>query len=273
MRRLLASQVAVTYKVQVSGSKTANDFVLSALKSTNAQTQIITSLSASNQGYTVTSVSDASVSAVSSAPSMAPVSVAAYGATTASSCFAGSETVQMESGDVKSMADVRVGDRVLAADSTGKTVFASVVYLPHGANKEVATFNHISTRDGRDVKVTMNHVIFAGVCGSTLPLVYASAVSVGDCIVTVSGQEEVVSVAAVKSEGVYTIVTTEEYVVVNGIIASPFGANHMMANMYYNIHRFLFALSPLLLTSSLLHSANEKMAILIPFFGPSAVTL
>jgi predicted Zn-dependent protease len=67
---------------------------------------------------------------------------------------------------------------------------------------------------------------------------------------------------------VYTIVTTEEFVVVNGIIASSFGANHMMANLYYNIHRFMYALSPFLLTSSLLHTANEKLGMIIPLFGP-----
>jgi hypothetical protein len=66
---------------------------------------------------------------------------------------------------------------------------------------------------------------------------------------------------------VYTIVTTEEFVIVNGIIASSFGANHMMANLYY-IHRFMYALSPFLLTSSLLHIANEKLGIIIPLFGP-----
>lgn len=261
----------MTYKVQVSGSKTANNFVQSALKSSNTQTQIITSLSACNQGYAVTSVSDATVNAVTAAPSMTPVAASSYGTSTTSSCFAASETVQLESGGVKSMADVKIGDRVLAADSTGKSVFSAVVFLPHGANKNIATFNQISTRNGRDVKMTMNHVIFAGACGSTLPLVYASEVSVGDCINTVSGQDVVVSVQAVQSEGIYTVVTKEEFVVVNGIIASPFGANHMMANMFYNVHRFLYSLSPLLLSSSLLQSVNEKMGIMIPLFGPSAL--
>jgi Hint module len=266
-RKLLGSQVAVTFKVQVSGSKTANNFVMLALKSANTQTQIITSLSACNQGYAVSSVSDATVTAVTAAPSMTPVAAPTY---TTSSCFAASETVQLESGDTKFVADVRIGDRVLAADSTGKLVFSPVVYLPHGANKDIATFSQISTRNGRDVKMTINHVIFAGACGSILPLVYASEVNVGDCIDTVSGQDVVVSVDAVQSEGVYTVITKEEFIVVNGIIASPFGANHMMANMYYNIHRFLFSLSPLLLSCPLLQSANEKMGIVIPLFGPSA---
>ena len=179
----------------------------------------------------------------------------------------------MQSGEVKSIAEVKVGDVVLAATTVGKTVFSEVVYVPHGANKEIALFAHITTESGRDLKMTMNHILPAGVCGSTLPLVYASEVSVGSCIQTVSGEEKVSMVESLRGEGVYTIVTKEEFVVVNGIIASSFGANHMMANLYYNIHRFAYAVSPLLLSSSLLHSANEMLGMLIPLFSIAAKSL
>ena len=120
---------------------------------------------------------------------------------------------------------------------------------------------------GHDVKVTKNHVLPAGVCGSVQPLVYASQVSVGECIMTVSGEERVSAVESVRGEGVYTIVTKEEYVVVNGIIASPFGVNHMMANLYYNMHRFIFNMAPALLASAFLQSVNDKLEIVTPLFG------
>ena len=139
--------------------------------------------------------------------------------------------------------------------------------MPHKSNKQRALFVRIATESGRDVKVTKNHVLPAGACGSALPLVYASQVSAGECIMTVSGEEKVSAVETVQGEGVYTIVTKEEYIVVNGIIASPFGANHMMANLYYNVHRFLYSVSPLLLASKLLQSANEGLGVAIPLFG------
>jgi hypothetical protein len=69
--------------------------------------------------------------------------------------------------------------------------------------------------------------------------------------------EEVSGVETVQGQGLYTIVTGEEYVVVNGIIASPFAFNHMVANFYYNIHRFVYACVPVLLTSRVFRSANE----------------
>ena len=174
-------------------------------------------------------------------------------------CFAGSETVSLESGESKAISDVKVGDRVLAANAAGEIVFSEVVFVPHGANTEIALFTRISTVDGREIKMTQNHILPAGACKSStsMPLIYASQVSVGDCIQTVSGEQKVSEVASVRGEGVYTVVTKEEYIVVNGIIASPFGINHMIANMYYNIHRIAYASAPLLMSSPIVHSFNE----------------
>ena len=98
--------------------------------------------------------------------------------------------------------------------------FDQVVFIPHGANRQRAIFTHITTHSGRDIKMTQNHVLPAGTCSlstshqtqspsALLPLVYASQVSVGDCIMTVAGQEKVSAVEKVHSEGVYTIVTNQ----------------------------------------------------------------
>ena len=174
-------------------------------------------------------------------------------------CFAGSETVHLESGEVRVMSDVRVGDRVLAADAAGRTSYSDVVFVPHRANNDDALFTLITTASGRDIKMTPSHIILAGPCHSLgpLPLTYASSVLVGDCVMTVSGKDMVSTVETVQGKGLYTIVTKEEYVVVNGIIASPFAVNHMLANLYYNVHRLVYASAPSLLNNPPLHYANE----------------
>jgi Hint module len=172
-------------------------------------------------------------------------------------CFAGSETLHLESGEVRAISNVRVGDRVLSADAAGRTSYSDVVFVPHRANSDDALFTHITTASGRDIKMTPSHIILAGPCHSPLPLTYASLVSVGDCVMTVSGEDMVSTVETVQGKGLYTVVTKEEYVVVSGIIASPFAANHMLANLYYNIHRFVYASAPSFLNNAALHSANE----------------
>jgi hypothetical protein len=50
-----------------------------------------------------------------------------------------------------------------------------VIYKPHKINKDIDTFAHISTKN-HDVKMTPTHILPGGVCGSVLPLVYASKV-------------------------------------------------------------------------------------------------
>ena len=174
-------------------------------------------------------------------------------------CFDGSETLHLESGEVRAISNVRVGDRVLSADAAGRTSYSDVVYVPHRANSDDALFTHITTTSGRDIKMTPSHIILAGPCHSSapLPLTYASLVSVGDCVMTVSGEDMVSTVETVQGKGLYTVVTKEEYVVVNGIIASPFAANHMLANLYYNIHRLVYTSAPSFLNNAALHSANE----------------
>ena len=174
-------------------------------------------------------------------------------------CFAGTETVALESGEIKSISGVVVGDRVLAADARRQPLFAEFIFVPHGANEEEAFFTHITTALGRDIKLTASHILPAGDCDSQSPLphVYASEVTVGSCILTVSGVEKVSAVGAVPGLGLYTIITKEQYVVVNGIIASPFAFSHVLGNCYYNIHRLVHAFFPSTLRSPLLHSINE----------------
>lgn len=188
-----------------------------------------------------------------------PNAVSASSGTSAADCFAGSETVRLECGEDRQISQIMAGDRVLSADAAGKISFSEVVYVPHSANKVTATLIHITTTNGRDIKMTKSHVLPAGACGtsSPLPLKYASQVAVNDCVMTVTGEETVSTVGTTLADGLYTIVTIEEFIVVNGIISSPFAHNHIAANFFYHVHRFLYSAAPQLLLSPLLRSANE----------------
>ena len=158
-------------------------------------------------------------------------------------CFAGSELVTLESGD-KQMSEVQMGDRILTVNNKGEQVFSDVVFVPHGANEERTTFTVVTTDGGRDLKMTTNHFLPAGACAtpSTLSVIAASQVKVGDCVQTVSGREQVVSIKKVEGKGIYTIIAMEELIVVNGVVATPYGGvNPTLANMYYNMHRLAYA--------------------------------
>jgi hypothetical protein len=122
-------------------------------------------------------------------------------------------------------------------------VYSDVAYLPHGKNTDKAVFKVLATEAGRDVKMTANHVLPAGACGlASLPYVAASSVVVGDCVQTVSGRERVVSVSTTEGAGIYTAIAMEELLVVNGVVATPYGGvNPTLANVYYNLHRLAYS--------------------------------
>ena len=157
----------------------------------------------------------------------------------------------MENGQTKAISEVQVGDRILSADVQGKTSFSDVVYVPHSANTIEAMFVVLTTESGRSVKMTTNHILPAGQCGAAMSVRRADAVSMGDCVMTVDGAEKVMDMVTMQGKGIYTVVTNEEYLVVNGIVATPFGGiNPTLANIYYNLHRLMYALMPKMVMAS-----------------------
>ena len=180
-----------------------------------------------------------------------------------SSCFAGSETVTLESRSIVPISTVRVGDRVLASDAAGKLSFSDVIAVPHAQNAIVATFAEIATVSGRSVKLTPAHLVSAGACGSDFGLIPAGEVAIGSCLCTVDGFEVVESISMVKASGIYTVVTMEEYVVVNGVVASPFAVSHTVGNAFYGIYRAMYSVAPLMMMSKAFVAAHQSFSTLV----------
>jgi hypothetical protein len=195
---------------------------------------------------------------------------ASSSSSSSSSCFAGSETVQLASGVVLPISEVRTGDVILSADRDGNTKFSEVIAVPHDRNSDVATFTRLATLAGADIKITADHLVMVEptctVSGAPV-LMTAEDVKTGMCLLSVvAGLDEVVSTSSVTGSGVYTVVTNEEMVVVNGFVASPFAVNHAVANAYYNVVRAVSSVVPGLMGSSLMKQASLA-------FGSVAVSL
>ena len=167
-------------------------------------------------------------------------------------CFSGDDTLTLSSGEIKIFSEVRVGDEVLTADAKGALSFAPVVALPHERNSKLASFVHVELSSGKSVKATKMHMLQK--CDGSLA--YANSLSVGDCLQTQDGDELVSSISATSAIGIYTAVTTNEFLVVNGIVASPFAVAHGLPNAFYSLHRNLVSYFPSALKSSLLLAAN-----------------
>jgi hypothetical protein len=164
-----------------------------------------------------------------------------------------------------------MNDQVQIMSLDGKSIsYSPVIALPHAkGNRKEVEFVSLVTESGRELKLTADHLIFAGVCGMKFSLLEAALVNVNACLFTIAGEERVVSVSVVKGRGVYTAVTLNDgLLVVNGVAASPFAVNHGVANSFYNIHRFIYKFFPSMSTSSLLANIITKFGdIVIEFSG------
>lgn len=167
-------------------------------------------------------------------------------------CFHGDDTLLLESGVAKPLSEVALGDKVQTADVNGALSFSKVVALPHATNNKRASFVNVVTDSGKSVKATKMHLLQQ--CDGSLA--YAGSLVSGDCLRTVDGDEVVTAISMAMAEGIYTVVTTNEFLVVNGIVASPFAVSHGLANSYYNTHRIMAKVFPMALKSPLVFAAN-----------------
>ena len=175
---------------------------------------------------------------------------------TSSGCFSSSETLTLESGATITMDKVQIGDKVMVSSNDGKTSFSPVIVIPHPLNFEEAKFVRLTTSSGRDIKMTINHLIMGGKCGSTLSLKESGSLKIGECVATLKGEESIIASVTSYGKGIYTVVTvSDDYLVVNGIIASPFSSNHLVANSFYSIHRAIYHYAPLVAS----HSVTAKV--------------
>lgn len=146
-------------------------------------------------------------------------------------CFNGDAAVSLEGGKTKAIRDLGVGETILTADRDGALTFKPVVFLPHKTNNVARKFERLTTASGKELFATMKHLLPD--CKGALKT--ARDFTAGDCVRTADGEETLAAVARdVDSTGVYTAVTTNEFLVVGGIVASPFSEAHGVAHAAFN---------------------------------------
>ena len=79
-----------------------------------------------------------------------------------SGCFTGEAKVVVESGRIKNMSEVVLGDKIQAVDSTGKMVFSEVLMFMDREPTETRKFVTITTEDGAVLTLTSTHLVHTG---------------------------------------------------------------------------------------------------------------
>lgn len=191
-----------------------------------------------------------------SAPSKAPSSSSSL---SIGGCFPGSQMVEMSDNTMRRIDAILVGEMVKTVDAIGRAVTAPVVAIPHPLNHLLTKFIRLETADGGSVTLTPSHLILAfkvpfltsellcsDIALSSFVLVAAQVLSPGDCLLSSQSGSglPITSGTIVWDKGIYTIVTQEAYVAVNGFVASPFAVTHSVPHAFYNAHRLFFKLAP-----------------------------
>ena len=160
------------------------------------------------------------------------------------SCFAADSVLTLRNQKQISIGDVKVGDEILGSDRYGNLSFSKVVAIPHGPNIREANFVHLFTSKGRDLKISLDHLIlYSPTCSmNDLFIQKASDLSTGGCILEEKYElDSITNIEIVRSKGLYTVVAMEEYIIVNGLIVSPFAVTHTFASLFYDYtYRFMF---------------------------------
>ncbi|CAJ1418911.1 unnamed protein product [Effrenium voratum] len=143
-------------------------------------------------------------------------------------CFPSHALVRTPQG-LKTMRDLRAGDRVLAADSKGNLIFDEVYFFGH-AEEQWAPYVKLQLSPSNTSELELSPDHFLHVC-LTLPCTWASArsmyasdVKTGNYVWTVSGTSsrlsQVMAIAMVPRLGLYNPYTLSGNIVVNDVVAS-----------------------------------------------------
>jgi len=163
-------------------------------------------------------------------------------------CFHGNGTVLLQSGKSKPFSELTIGEFVKTYDAEGKFSFSPIKTLPHANNHEPAAFLTLKTETGKEVDMTSDHYIPK----CDLKVVTAGELVVGDCLLTADGKETLMEISWTEKYGVYTAVTENQFIVVDGVVASPFSKDQHPEMPELDYEKYLIELKRIKLEKRLL---------------------
>ena len=137
-----------------------------------------------------------------------------------SKCFPANATVQLEDGTVKTMSQLKKGDRVLVSASgesvDGTGTYSDIYMFSHQDPTAESDFVQIVTASGASVRLTPDHYLYVN--GK---LAVAKTVRLGDTVSSAgSASDKVVKVGTVRATGLYNPHTLHGDIVVDGVRTS-----------------------------------------------------
>lgn len=142
-----------------------------------------------------------------------------------SGCFTSDSTVQTESGEMRQLDELKIGEKIMSIDATGHTVYSEVIMFLDRDITQTREFVHIKTSGDAEIRVTPAHLLLVWMPHKKqTKYLYADQVEENDyLLVNINNNLEpqrVIEVTAILSKGFIAPLTTEGTVVVDSIAAS-----------------------------------------------------
>jgi len=161
-------------------------------------------------------------------------------------CFAASAEAYIQGKGTVKVQDLQIGDKVLAASADGKAISSEVIFMHD--HKDVSTTVQVYITDDM-MELTPAHMVALHTesCGleycSDAELVPAKEIRAGDKIYVSDGTSTAVQTVTAVSKAaskVRYVVTSDDTIVVNGVVASVFstGANSIETLPFHLLHKF-----------------------------------
>ncbi|CAJ0610585.1 unnamed protein product [Cylicocyclus nassatus] len=166
-------------------------------------------------------------------PPVAPAAPA-YSSPGSYYCFTADTTVHLIDGSKKRLDELQVEDWVQTLNGA-EIQYAPVSFWLHRVPTQSAEFHKIELSDGTVLKITAKHFIYKATCtniGKDIiskdlsdRAIFAEEVSEGDCLYLVTKEERIITaqvkkVSKVNETGIYSPMTSNGKIIVNGIYAS-----------------------------------------------------
>lgn len=182
-----------------------------------------------------------------------------------SGCFASDSTVQTETGEIRRLSQLKVGEKILSVNTDGETVFSEVIMFLDRDVNQTREFVQIKANGGATIRTTPAHLLPVWKPHQhETKYLYADQVEENDfLLVNVNNNLEpqrVTEVRAVLSRGFIAPLTREGTVIVDSIAASCYALvnSQSLAHISFMPFRTLKTISNWFSSSPTTTSENQN---------------
>lgn len=161
------------------------------------------------------------------------------------SCFPASAKLTLNTGEVITMKNLKIGDEVQTIDAkTNEFMYTEVITFLHKDSSQ-EMFQDIKGEDGGRLVISPKHLVYSGKTRETMMMKFADEVKTGDFILANGTEIRVTTVMTVNDSGMYAPMTRDGTMVVNGVYVSCYAdwRSHEVSHLVMAPVRLWFYLS------------------------------